>query len=370
MSYVRSADGCRIHYRVTGRSSAPPLLMIQGLGMDKHGWDIQRFVFSLRYRVIALDNRGAGRSDKPTGDYDLGQMAADAVAVLDDVGVDRAHVVGASMGGAIAQFLAVLWPERVRSLTLVCTSCRNQLWRKELLESWAWDAENRGMGAMAGHAARWVIGPRSFRRLVPLVGWLGPLGFGRSAEAFAAQVDAILAADDSLAERLATISVPTLVVVGNQDILTPRGDSEELAEAIPTAELVVISGAAHGLMIEHATTFNRILGDFLSRAERAYQDGAPLRRGCRGQSALAGAAQLPTGPAHRPIWAASGPVRQVGRQIEHRIGGRPVRTQQATATMACSLRSKIETNSVPCSSRNSENEAASGSHSVRSMTWA
>jgi len=289
VSYVRSADGCRIHYRVTGRSSAPPLLMIQGLGMDKHGWDIQRFVFSLRYRVIALDNRGAGRSDKPTGDYDLGQMAADAVAVLDDVGVDRAHVVGASMGGAIAQFLAVLWPERVRSLTLVCTSCRNQLWRKELLASWAWDAENRGMGAMAGHAARWVIGPRSFRRLVPLVGWLGPLGFGRSAEAFAAQVDAILAADDSLAERLATISVPTLVVVGNQDILTPRGDSEELAEAIPTAELVVISGAAHGLMIEHATTFNRILGDFLSRAERAYQDGDLFGGG-------AGAEALPEPP--------------------------------------------------------------------------
>ena len=65
--------------------------------------------------------------------------------------------------------------------------------------------------------------------------------------------------------------MPTLVVVGNQDILTPRGDSEELAELIPTAELVVISGAAHGLMIEHASTFNRILLDFLQRAETAYQ---------------------------------------------------------------------------------------------------
>ena len=66
--------------------------------------------------------------------------------------------------------------------------------------------------------------------------------------------------------------MPTLVIVGNQDILTPRGDSEELAERIPTAELVVISGAAHGLMIEHATTFNRILGEFLGRAEKAYQE--------------------------------------------------------------------------------------------------
>jgi 3-oxoadipate enol-lactonase len=271
VSYVRAADGCRIHYRVTGRSSAPPVLMIQGLGMDKHGWDIQRIVFSLRYRVIALDNRGSGRSDKPAGDYDLRQMAADALAVLDDVGVERVHLVGASMGGAIAQLLAVLWPERVRSLTLVCTSCRNQPWRKELLQSWAWDAQRHGVGAMTGHAARWVIGPRSFRRLVPVVGWLGPLGFGRSSEAFAGQVKAILAADESRAGLLPTISVPTLVVVGNQDILTPRGDSEELAEAIPTAELVVISGAAHGLMIEHATTFNRILGDFLSRAERAFQ---------------------------------------------------------------------------------------------------
>ena len=273
MTYVRTADGCRIHYTVTGRSSAPPVLMIQGLGMDKHGWDVQRFVFSLRYRVIALDNRGAGRSDKPSGDYDLRQMAQDAVAVLDDVGVERAHVVGASMGGAVAQLLAVLWPERVRSLTLVCTSCRNQAWRKELLQSWAWQAQRRGMGTMAGGAARWVIGPRSFRRLVPLIGWLGPLGFGRSSEAFAGQVKAILAADDSLADLLTTISVPALVVVGNQDILTPRGDSEELAELIPTAELVVISGAAHGLMIEHASTFNRILADFLGRAERAYQAG-------------------------------------------------------------------------------------------------
>ena len=72
--------------------------------------------------------------------------------------------------------------------------------------------------------------------------------------------------------------MPTLVVVGNQDILTPRGDSEELAELIPTAELVVISGAAHGLMIEHASTYNRVLLDFLDRAEDAWQarhaDGA------------------------------------------------------------------------------------------------
>ena len=271
MPYVRSTDGCRIHYEVTGRRSAPPVLMIQGLGMDKHGWIMQRLAFSWRYRVIAFDNRGAGRSDKPLGDYDLYQMAQDAVAVLDDLGIERAHVVGASMGGAIAQILTVMFPDRVRSLTLACTACRNSEWRRDLLAGWADRALAEGVGAMAGSAARWVIGPRSFRRVVPVLGWLGPLGFGRSGEAFASQVAGILAADDSLADQLGEITVPTLVIVGNQDILTPRGESEELADRIPTAELVVISGAAHGLMIEHASTFNRVVGDFLQRAEKAYQ---------------------------------------------------------------------------------------------------
>ena len=127
---------------------------------------------------------------------------------------------------------------------------------------------------MGHEAARWVIGPRSFRRLLPAIGWLGPLAPVRPAHAFAAQCDAILAAGElhqDLIDRLPDITVPTLVMVGNQDILTPRGDSEHLAETIPTAELVVISGAAHGFMVEHASTFNRVLLEFLGRAERAHQ---------------------------------------------------------------------------------------------------
>ncbi|MBI5089806.1 MAG: alpha/beta fold hydrolase [Actinobacteria bacterium] len=265
MAWARTSDGLRLHYEAFGRSSAPAVLMIQGLGADKHGWDMQRFVLAARYRVIAFDNRGAGRSDKPFGHYDLEQMAEDAIAVLDHAKVDRAHVVGASMGGAIAQIVALRHPHRVRSLTLACTACRNHAWRRELLHSWAVHATERGMGAMTREAARRVTGPRSFRRLLPAFGWLGPLALGRTSHAFAAQVRAILAADESMAEHLAEITVPALVLVGNQDILTPRGDSEELAERLPNAELVVISGAAHGFMVEHATTFNRVLLEFLSR---------------------------------------------------------------------------------------------------------
>ncbi len=269
MSYARAADGSRIHYEAIGRRNSPAVLMIQGLGADKHGWDMQRFALARSYRVIAFDNRGAGRSDKPFSAYSLEQMADDAVAVLDDAGVDAAHVVGASMGGAISQLMCVQHPTRVLSLTLACTACRNQPWRRELLEHWMETAHERGMGAMTGEAARWIMAPRSFRRLVPMFGWLGPLAMGRPAHAFVSQVRAILAADDALADDLYKVHVPTLVVVGNQDILTPRGDSEEIAERIPGAELVVISGAAHGFMIEHASTFNRILREFLHRVSQA-----------------------------------------------------------------------------------------------------
>ncbi len=278
MAYARATDGTRLHYEVWGPHGGEPVLLIQGLGTDKNGWNLQRFPLALRYRTIALDNRGAGRSDKPFGKYTMEQMADDAVAVLDSAGVESAHIVGASMGGGIAQLIAVRHPRRVRSLVLACTACSNHPWRRELFEEWASIAAERGMGALAKKAARWVIGPRSFRRISPLFGWLGPLAMTRPSHAFVSQVRAILAVDESIADRLSEIGVPTMVIVGNQDILTPRGDSEELAERIPGAELVVISGAAHGLMIEHWTTFNRLLLDFLSRtvaAERIAAAAAP-----------------------------------------------------------------------------------------------
>lgn len=275
MPYTHARDGIRLHYEVLGRANAPAVLMIQGLGTDKHGWDMQRIPLALHYRVIAFDNRGAGRSDKPFSEYSLEQMADDAIAVLDAAGVERAHIVGASMGGALTQIIGLKYPERVISLTLACTACRNHVWRRELLQSWATTATERGMSAMTREAARWVIGPRSFRRLLPAFGWLG-FGLTRPAHGFAAQVRAILDVDESMANQLAQVAAPTLVIVGNQDILTPRGDSEEIADRMPNAELVVISGAAHGLMVEHASTFNRVLLEFLGRVTRADQLAAEV----------------------------------------------------------------------------------------------
>ena len=279
MTYVRTDDGTRIHYSVTGRPGAPPVLFIQGLGAAKGGWALQRLATAPWYQAVALDNRGAGRSDKPHSPYTLEQMADDAIAVLDHAGIETAHVVGASMGGVITQIIGVRHPERTRSLTLACTAGANHPWRQELLASWRDNALANGMGSMSTEAARFVIGPRSFRRLLPAMGWLGPLALGRPSHAFANQVDAILAVDESIAEELPGIDVPVLILAGNQDILTPRGDSEELHDLIPTSELVVISGAAHGFMFEHATTFNRVLLEFLGRAEAAWVERESGRSG-------------------------------------------------------------------------------------------
>ena len=269
MPFVHATDGTRIHYEVTGKSGATPVLMIQGLGASKNAWNLQRIAMATRFRIISFDNRGAGRSDKPTEPFTLEQMADDALAVLDAAGIETAHVVGASMGGVISQIVAVKYPHRVRSLTLVCTACRNHPWRQELLQSWAKTAADKGMIEVGKEAAQWVMSPRSFRRLVPAFTWMGPLAALRPRHSFVSQIDAILNTREDLVDQLSTITAPTMVIVGNQDILTPRGDSEEIAERIPNAELVIISGAAHGLMMEHSSTFNRILIEFLQRTELA-----------------------------------------------------------------------------------------------------
>ena len=173
MAFTRAADGTGLHFDALGLPGREPVLMIQGLGADKTGWVLQRFAMAPHFRTIALDNRGAGRSDKPFGLYHLDEMADDAVAVLDAAGVERAHVVGASMGGAIAQVLAVRHPERVRSLVLACTACRHHDWRRELLAEWAAIANERGMAELSRRAMRWLVGPRSLRRFWPASGRSG-----------------------------------------------------------------------------------------------------------------------------------------------------------------------------------------------------
>jgi 3-oxoadipate enol-lactonase len=264
--FAIGSDGTRIHYRTFGDPDAEPLLMLHGLGTDNSGWLLQRRAFGKHYSCIAVDNRGTGRSDKPHGAYRLEQMADDAAAVLAHAGVSSAHVMGASMGGVLSQILAVSRPEMVRSLVLACTACRMQPWRRELFENWIELAQARGMRAFAVHNLNWLIGPRSMRRLWPVAQVVAPLVIRAPVHGFVGQCRALLAVDEGWSARLEAIDVPTLVIVGSQDILTPVADSELLASSIPGAKLAVVRGGAHGFMVEHAATFNETVLSFLDDA--------------------------------------------------------------------------------------------------------
>src|SRR5436190_22870640 len=116
-------DGVAIYHEERGERG-DPLLLVMGLGVDAHGWEFQVPALAARHRVILVDNRGVGRSGKPRGPYTTAMMAEDARAVLDGLGVARAHVVGLSMGGMIAQELALAHPDRVGALVLAATYAR------------------------------------------------------------------------------------------------------------------------------------------------------------------------------------------------------------------------------------------------------
>lgn len=268
MPVIQAGDGTRINYWLGGRRDGEPLLLLQGLGADTRGWTFQKRALGARFRLIAVDNRGVGRSDKPRGPYDLAVMADDAMAVLDHAGYGSAHVMGASMGGVLAQLVAVNHPTRVRSLVLACTACHHYSWRKDLLREWADTAESFGMREMVTRNLEWFVGPRSVRRLWPAMTVLGPLAFNVPVSSFVAQIDAIVGMDDHLRDRLVDVEVPTLVTVGSQDVLTTQGDGEELADLIPRSELAVLRGGAHLFMVEQFPAFNRVVGEFLDRVVR------------------------------------------------------------------------------------------------------
>ena len=263
MPHVEVADGTRIAYTLGGRRDGEPLLMIHGLGADSRGWARQTRTLGAHYRLVLVDNRGVGRSDKPLGPYDLEVMATDALSALDHAGYGSAHVMGASMGGIISQVIGARHPERVRSLTLACTACRHFGWRRELLAEWADQAQAFGMREFVRRNLKWMVGPRSLKRLWPAMSVLGPLAFNVPVSSFVAQIQAILAIDDGLRDELTTIDVPTLVLVGSQDVLTTQGDGEEIASLIPGAELAVVRGGAHLFMVELAGTFNQTVTGFL-----------------------------------------------------------------------------------------------------------
>jgi len=245
------------------RGDGDPVLLIMGLSYTLEMWHRVTPALTDRYRVLLFDNRGVGRSDVPAGPYTIPQMAADAVAVLDAAGVQRTHVVGASLGGVVAQELALSYPERVRSLVLACTTCGGA-------EAVLPEADVISLLATRGTQTT----EEGFRASAPYIYDPGTpterieedlairLGTVVSAEGYFAQLMAAVGYDTS--ERLGAIGVPTLVVHGRSDRLVPPGNGELIARKIPGARLVLLQGASHIMFTDQPEAVGRVLVEFLA----------------------------------------------------------------------------------------------------------
>ena len=254
-------QGAKIYWDEQG--AGDPVLLIMGLAYPSDVWYRTRPVLSKTYRTICLDNRGVGRSDVPPGPYPIALMAADALAVLDAAGVERAHVYGISMGGMIAQELTLQHPERVRSLILGCTAAGGPT------------AVQAGPEVGKLLMARGVMTPEeAAEAAVPYIYDAGtPRAkidedldvrrpwFARP-EAYMAQLQGILAWEAY--SRLPQISVPTLVIHGENDRLVPVGNGKLIASRIPGAKLVLLANASHIYPTDQTEISNRAVVDFLA----------------------------------------------------------------------------------------------------------
>jgi 3-oxoadipate enol-lactonase len=247
--------------------AGPPLVLIMGFGGDHLAWGYQLRAFAERHRVIAFDNRGAGQTDAPDIPYTTAMMADDTAGLLDALGVDRAHVIGVSMGGMIAQELALRHPARVRSLHLGCTLARPDAYMRALMAAWRTLRTSLSREDMLRAMALWLFAPVTYEERPEFVEMVVQTAlanpFPQTLTGFLRQGDAILGHD--ALPRLGAIRCPTLVSVAEDDILVPPRFSRLLASRIPGAALQVLPGAGHVYFWERPEAFNRLCLDFLAR---------------------------------------------------------------------------------------------------------
>ncbi|MEU3229539.1 alpha/beta fold hydrolase [Nocardiopsis alba] len=257
MNHAIAADGTRLWYDVHG--AGEPLLLIHGQSLDHEMWEGVYTDLAEHHRVVRMDLRGTGGSDAPVdGPYSMELLAGDAQAVLDDLGIDRAHVYGFSMGGKVAQTLAASAPERVGALVLGSTAPGgdNEVERPHhasVALRKANTEEGRVLIAHLFYTPEWADShPETVARILPR----NPLRAQRR------HYEASLKHDGW--DRLPLIQAPTLVVHGEDDELTPVANAELLAERIPDARTLILPGARHGYPHEAAPKATEAVVDFLA----------------------------------------------------------------------------------------------------------
>jgi 3-oxoadipate enol-lactonase len=255
----------RMHYEVAGQGD--PVLMINGLSAPAVNWAPQVPALGAHFKVVTFDNRGVGETDlAPESIYTTAQMADDAAALLRLLKIPRAHVVGASMGGTIAMELALRHPRLVRSLVLACSWAEADARFVLTIEAWVALAYRVPLE----ERLRYVLYPTVFSpqflaqtaRVETVFQRAMAYPHPTKPEAIERQARGLLAWNGTRVKHLGAIRVPTLVMVGRDDILTPPAFSKALARRIRRARLSVLGGA-HAFFLEEADAFNRTVLRFL-----------------------------------------------------------------------------------------------------------
>jgi 3-oxoadipate enol-lactonase len=266
------ANGRRLYYELHGEGE--PLVCVMGLAADTFAWTLQVPAFSARHRTLIFDNRDVGRSTLAEDEYEIKDMAGDAFALADALGLEAFHLLGLSMGGAIAQEMALAEPERVRTLTLGLTFAAGGAYGRKLSEVWAARVHRLSHEERVDELMLLCNSEEFFENpeaVAALRGLMLENPHPQPPEAFARQLAASSRHDAR--DRLASLSMPVHVIGAERDILVPVWKSRELASLIPGARLTVIEKAPHGANVEHAEEFNRAVLEFI--AERA---AAPAHR--------------------------------------------------------------------------------------------
>jgi 3-oxoadipate enol-lactonase len=257
------AGEIKINYELSGNENGPVVMMSHSLGSSSIMWEPQLKALEDRYQLLRFDTRGHGKSDVPQSPYTLEQLAGDAIGLLDTLQIDKVHFVGLSMGGMIAQCLALRHMDRLFSLALCDTAAvipdeAQPIWQERIDTT-----RKKGMAAGVDETMqRWFTAPY-LSQSPPEVEIIRTQFLKTPAEGFIGCSEAIRRLD--YLAQLAAIKLPVLIIVGEDDPGTPVSAAEAIHAQIETSELVIIPSAAHLSNIEQADFFNQALVAFLGR---------------------------------------------------------------------------------------------------------
>lgn len=258
-----SVNGLKLYYEIEGDGA--PVVLIPGFAAGRWIWFKQTADLSRDFRVIIFDPRGVSASDKPEGPQTISLLAGDVAHLLETIGVESAHIVGASFGGFVAQEFALKYPAMTRKLVLCCTSFGGPNHVAPSTDTLAALASTKGLNSEERMRANLLLAftPEYVRREVSEVDRIVRLRATNEVpeHIYLSQLQAAMSFNAE--SRLDQITSPTLVLSGDADVIVPMQNSRNLAAMIPGAELKIVAGGSHTFFIEQADQFNRIITEFL-----------------------------------------------------------------------------------------------------------